>query len=381
MKFAWLPFLPALAYQTLACVAGVKQLLRRKPSLLPSPAGISVLKPVRGLDPGMAAAFDSQATQDYFPFELLFGIKSKNDPALREIKRVQVTHPERDIRVLIGTEPSLNRKVGILQKLARQARYPVWVINDSDIRVTPDYLAEVSAPLADPTIGVVTCLYRPKSHSVPAAWEALGIATDFMPSTLVAPLKLLESGEFGLLGSTLCFRAADLDATGGFGPIAEYIADDYQLGRRITRLGKRAVLSTHVVETSLCDTTWSGVWQHQLRWARTIRLSKSSGYASLPITHAGLWMLFALPLHLGWVITALAGLRLMSSLITGWFVLRSRAALFGLLLTPLWDIYAFAVWIGSYTSSIVQWRDRSLTLGPDGRIVPSRTPESTSVRF
>jgi ceramide glucosyltransferase len=197
-----------------------------------------------------------------------------------------------------------------------------------------------------------------------------------MPSTLVAPLVGVR--EFGL-GSTLCFRAADLSAAGGFAPIGDYIADDYQLARRITQLGKRAVLSTYVVETSLGDTTWSGVWQHQLRWGRTIRLSKSGGYAGLPITHAGIWMLFALAFHLGWVVVALAVLRMLSSLITGWFVLRSRAALFGMLLTPLWDIYAFVVWAGSYTSSTVHWRDRSLKLGPEGRIEVSSARETTAV--
>lgn len=376
MTFAWLPFLPALAYQALACIAGMSQLLRRKPVRPAHPPGISVLKSVRGLDPDMALAFDSQAVQDYSPYEVLFGVQNPNDKALAEIEHVISIHADRDIHVVIGTEPCLNRKVGVLQKLARQARYPIWVVNDSDIRVTPGYLAEISSPLADPSVGVVTCLYRPKAHSLPAAWEALGIATDFMPSTLVAPLVGVR--EFGL-GSTLCFRAVDLDEAGGFAPIGDYIADDYQLGRRITKLGKRALLSTYVVETSLGDTTWSGIWQHQLRWGRTIRLSKGGGYAGLPITHAGLWMLLALPLHLGWVIGVLAALRLLSALVTGWFVLRSQTALCGLLLTPLWDVYAFAVWIASYASNRVSWRDRSLQLRKDGRIEPSSQPQTTSI--
>jgi ceramide glucosyltransferase len=374
VKLVWLVFLPALAYQALACVAGLAHVIRRKPTPNPHPPGISVLKPIRGLDPDMPAAFDSQVSQDYLPFELLFGIQSSKDPALREIEQLRAAYPDRDIQLHVGAEPSLNRKVGVLQRLATQAKYPLWVVNDSDIRVTPDYLAEVSAPLIDPSIGIVTCLYRPKAHSVPAAWEALGIATDFMPSTLVAPLVGVR--EFGL-GSTLCFRAADFAAAGGFAAVADYIADDYQVGRRITQLGKRAVLSTYVVETSLGDTTWSGVWQHQLRWGRTIRLSKSSGYAGLPVTHAGVWMLFALVLHLGWIAAGLGILRILSSLITGWFVLRSRAALYGLLLTPLWDFFAFAVWIGSYMSATVQWRDRSLRLGPEGRIEAAFATEAT----
>ncbi len=125
----------------------------------------------------------------------------------------------------------------------------------------------------------MTCPYRARAHTLAAAWESLGIAVDFMPSALVAPLVGVR--EFGL-GSTLAFRAADLERAGGFAAIAEYLADDYQLAKRITALGKRAVLSTYTVETSLGEATWSGIWQHQLRWARTIRLSKGGGYAGLP---------------------------------------------------------------------------------------------------
>ncbi len=249
-------------------------------------------------------------------------------------------------------------------ELARHARHPIWVINDSDIKVDPDYLSRVVAPLADESIGIVTCPYRVKPHNLPAAWEALGIATDFMPSALVA--QLLGVREFGF-GSTLAFRAEDLERAGGLAAIADYLADDYQLAKRITNLGKRALLSTYTVETSLSDATWDGIWWHQLRWARTIRASKGA-YAGLPITHAGLWTLIALA-STAWPIAALLViLRILSALLTGWFVLRSSIAVAFCWLAPFWDLYAFAIWLASYAGREVRWRDRIFKIDRQGRI-------------
>jgi ceramide glucosyltransferase len=364
VKILWLAFLPALGYQCLAMVASIRQILRKRPNRSFQP-GVSVLKPVRGIDPDMLAALRSQVMQDYPLFEVLFGVHDEADPALPEILKLKAEFPEKEIQVIVGHEAGLNGKVGILKGLARRARHPVWVVNDSDIRVTPGYLSEVVTPLQDPQIGVVTCLYRPRPHSLPAVWEALGIATDFMPSTLVAPLVGVR--EFGL-GSTLAFRSQDLEAAGGFTVLEDYLADDYQLARRITLLGKRALLSTYVVETSLGDITWRGIWDHQLRWGRTIRMSKGGGYAGLPITHAGVWLLIALVLQLWWVAGVLAALRWLVAILTGWFVLRSPIALRWFPLSVLWDFYAFALWVASYRSNLVRWRDRALRVAPDGRI-------------
>jgi ceramide glucosyltransferase len=155
---------------------------------------------------------------------------------------------------------------------------------------------------------------------------------------------------------------------GGFAAIADFLADDYQLARRITSLGKRALLSTYTVETSLGDATWGGVWQHQLRWARTIRLSKGGGYLGLPITHAGLWSVAAILLDAWPAAALLLLLRCLSALLTGGFVLQSRLAATFCWLAPVWDLYAFCVWGASYAGRTVRWRDRVLHIGPDGRI-------------
>jgi ceramide glucosyltransferase len=186
-----------------------------------------------------------------------------------------------------------------------------------------------------------------------------------MPSALVAPLVGVR--EFGF-GSTLAFRAADLQRAGGFAVLADYLADDYQLAKRITGLQKGAVLSTYAVETALNDASWRGIWRHQLRWARTIRLSKGGGYAGLPLTHAGLWAIMAALSGERATARILVGLRVLSGLVTGGFVVKSPLGVTLCWLSPVWDLYAFAVWMTSYSSNRVTWRHRVLTVDPEGRI-------------
>jgi ceramide glucosyltransferase len=167
----------------------------------------------------------------------------------------------------------------------------------------------------------------------------------------------------------LAFRAEDLERAGGFGAFADYIADDYQLAKRIASLGKRVVLSSCVVETALGDATWRGVWQHQLRWARTIRLSKGSAYLGLPITQAGLWAALAFLSGFQPLAALLIALRILSALLAGGLVLKSPLAAGLCWLAPLWDLYSFAIWLASYCGRTVRWRDRELTIGPNGRIL------------
>ncbi len=368
MHLFWIAFVPAALYQCLAIIASLRHLAKQFRSQSDStdfhPA-ISVLKPLRGMDPNTSVAFVSQIQQNYPQFEVLFGARDEEDPAAIEVRRLQREFPNVEIRLLIGGEDTPNAKVGVLMNLAREARYRVWIINDSDIKVDSDYLSQVVAPLSDPSVGVVTCLYRAQPYTAAAAWESLGIATDFMPSALVA--QLIGVREFGF-GSTLVFRAEYLERAGGFAAIADFLADDYQLARHITALGKRALLSTYVVETSVGDATWSGVWQHQLRWARTIRLSKGAGYAGLPITHAGLWALAAFAFGAWMPGVVLLALRGISALAAGGLVLRSRFAGTCCWLAPVWDLYAFAIWLASYAGRTVRWRGRTLVIGRDGRI-------------
>lgn len=356
--------LVAIGYQIAATAASLKHLGKKASEAKYAP-GVSVLKPVRGLDEGFAEAIRDHAQQSYREFEILFGVHTLEDPAVGEIRKLIASHPGVAIRLVECRTEFPNGKVGVLADLVREAKYGVLLVNDSDISVPRDYLARVVRPLADPEVGLVTCLYRAASSSMAGKWEALGIATDFIPSTLVAPFVGIK--EFGL-GSTLCFRRDDLGRVGGFEAIGDYIADDYQLAKRITGLGKRAHLSEVVVETHLSDPDWGAVWRHQLRWARTIRVSRGDGFLGLPVTHAGLWALLCLLGGLPVWAAALWAARMATAIAGGWFVLRYRPSLLFAPITPVWDVWAFVVWIAGLTGSTVEWRGGKMRLSEDGRI-------------
>ncbi|MGD0201749.1 MAG: bacteriohopanetetrol glucosamine biosynthesis glycosyltransferase HpnI [Bryobacteraceae bacterium] len=355
----------ATVYQALALAGALRRLAAREPEPRRLPP-VSILKPVCGLDPEFYENVRSHALQNYPQYELVFGVSDPADPAVAEIERLQAEYPAVAIRLVHSTTQASNGKVGVLADLAAAARHSLLLVNDSDIRVPPDYLARVVAPLEDERTGVVTCLYRGRPASLAGRFEAVGIATDFMPSVLAAPL--VGVSEFAL-GSTLVFRRADLERIGGFGAIADYIADDYQLSRRITALGRRVAVSSCVVETWLPETTWAGVWRHQLRWARTIRLSRGGGYAGLPLANATLWAVLLAAAGLWWAALALFALRLAAGLTTAAGVLHDRAALRDAWMIPLRDLAGLALWAGGLFGSEVLWRGLRLKLDREGRIV------------
>jgi len=344
----------AAAYQILAILAC---LFRGRVRAAKAQGPVSVLKPVRGVDPGFRDAIRSHTVLQG-EYEFLCGVSQPNDPGLavlREFYRV---------RVVDSDTHAANGKVGVLIDLAAAAKHPILVVNDADIRVEPDYLARVTAPLADPRVGLVTCLNRPVGDTFAARFEGLGVATDFAPSALVA--RLVGVDEFAM-GSTLAFRRVNLERIGGFAAVADYLADDYQLGHRIHALGLKCVLSDVVVETHLGG-AWPQVWAHQVRWARTIRVSRFGGYLGLPITNATLWAVVCAVGGRFDLAAGLLGLRLVMAFAAGWRVLRSRDVLFLWWLVPVRDLFGFAVWVAGLFGHSVTWRGQRLVLDREGRI-------------
>ena len=362
----------ALAYQVTAILAAARQMLGRDPGAKLQP-GVSILKPVRGLDPNFYEAIRSHAAQDYPKFEILFGAGDANDPAIPEIERLAQNFPDVPIRFIQCATSAPNEKVGVLETLASEARHPVLLVNDSDITVHSGYLREVVAPLEDPNTGMVTCLYRGAAARFPAKFEALGIATDFAPGVLVAPY--VGEREFGL-GSTLVFRAEQLRQIGGFRSLADYLADDYQLARRITGLGYRVHLSKTVVQTDLSAGSWADVWRHQVRWHRTIRVSKNKAYFGIIATQATLWAVLAA--IAGWWQLALLtfAARIAAGLLAGIGVLRCPTTVRLFWLAPIRDLFGVAVWIAGAAGRSVYWRGRRLSLANDGRILETREPDA-----
>jgi ceramide glucosyltransferase len=356
----------AAAYQALVLLGALGWLRRRERPARALPP-VSILKPVHGLDPDFYDAIRSHALQDYPEFELLFGVRDPADPAIAEIERLAAEFPRVPIRVVRSATAAANAKVGVLEDLAAVARHGILLVNDADIRVPPDYLRRVVAPLEDASVGMVTCLYRARGRSWAARFEAAGIATDFVPGVLVAPLV----GVSGFaLGATMAFRASDLARIGGFRAVADYVADDYQLGCRISGLGRRVALSRCVVETSLGEAGWGDVWRHQVRWARTIRVSHGGGYAGLPISNGTLWAAALAAAGLWQPALALFALRVAAGAVCAAVVLRDPASIF---LMPFRDLAGLAVWAAGLFGSTVVWRGARLRLTRDGRIAPNLT--------
>jgi ceramide glucosyltransferase len=367
---SWLAAVPALAaaaYYLLVLVAAAKWGRRyRLPTPIATLTPLSILKPIRGRDPDFYEAIHSHATQDYPEFEILFGFSDPHDPAMADVTRLQAEFPHLAISTHLVSTQAPNTKVGVLAELAKRARHPLLLVNDSDIAVEPGYLRTVAAPLADPSVGLVTCLYRGSAANWPSRAEALGIATEFAPSVLVA--RLLGVAEFAL-GSTMVFRAEDLRAIGGFEAIADYIADDYQLGARISsQLGRRIEFAPVVVETDLGGESWRETWRHQLRWSRTIRVSRPSGYYGYVVTHATLWSLVAFACGQWWAGSLALGLRMAAGIVVAAAILRYRPIVRDWWMIPLRDLFGFAIWLGGVSGSQVYWRGRHLTLHTNGRL-------------
>jgi ceramide glucosyltransferase len=334
---------------------------------------VSILKPLRGTDPEMYESFRSHCVQDYAAYEIIFGVSEGGDPAVDLVERLKAEFPQCAIRLIVCAENlGANTKVSNLAQMVREARHEYLIVNDSDIRVEPDYLWRVLAPLSDPTVGLVTCLYRGIANStLGSRLESLGISTDFSAGVLVAQTveKRLRFG----LGSTLAFRRADLRAIGGFEGFADYLADDYQLGTRIAGLGLKVKLSNVVVETFLPRYTLRGFADHQLRWARTIRDSRFWGYLGLGLTFGLPWavlvLLFAQGAGWAWGLLAVTlAMRLGVAVVVGKLVLRDRQVPPSLAFIPLRDLIALLVWIVSFSGHEIVWRGNRFRL-ENGKLV------------
>ncbi|GAB2882492.1 bacteriohopanetetrol glucosamine biosynthesis glycosyltransferase HpnI [Paraburkholderia jirisanensis] len=255
----------------------------------PLPGAISILKPLCGAEPRLYENLASFCEQTHPCFQLLFGVSSPHDPAIAIVERLQAAYPHCDIDLVIDARVhGSNLKVSNLINLAERARYDLLVIADSDIAVEPDYLQRVCAPLADPRVGVVTCLYR--ASGVAGFWSRVGalfVNEWFLPSVLVAHAS--GSRKFGF-GATLALWLATFEQIGGFESLKNCLADDYRLTEQVRRLGLQTVLSDVVVATDVIETGFAALWQRETRWLRTIRSVNPVGFAFLFVTFTSPWI-------------------------------------------------------------------------------------------
>jgi len=350
--------------------AFVREWRKPVPEFFPA---VSLLKPVKGLDPEMYASFASHCLQDYpGEYEIVFAAGSPDDPAVGAIERLRAEFPERAIRLVICPETlGTNGKVSSLAQALPAIRFDYILINDSDILVSPHYLRRIMGGFAAPSrtggkIGMVTALYRGKAYrTVGSRMEALGIATDFVPSVLTA--RYLERGTRFGMGSTLAVSREALDAVGGFLPLVDYVADDYQLGAGISAKGYEVVLSREVVETSVPAYRFGEFLTHQMRWARTVRDARPWGYSGLVFSYGLAWALLnvaasGLSLESLALLSITLAARVAVALLVGGEILGDHQVMRDLWLLPARDLVALAVWAWSYAGTTVEWRGEEFAI-------------------
>jgi ceramide glucosyltransferase len=334
---------------------------------------VSVLKPLKGFDPELFDNIRSFCEQDYPESEMLLGLNRPDEEELFSAEDIAANLSKYRIRAVSSDyELGANQKVSNLQGLFDAASNPLIVLSDSDMRVGPDYLKTiVSEYLEKENTGLVTCLYKISApQSTGAAFESMSIALDFLPSVLVA--RRIEGVSFGL-GASMLLSAGLLQETGGFRAIADYLADDYQLGYRVWKRGYKIVISRYVVEDVAGKMSFAEYFRHQLRWAKTIRISRPAGFLGSGITH-----IFPLAILLclvrGFDVLSLFALgivlllRLATAAAVYNKVIKTAAWLKWLFIIPLKDIMSFIIWLGAFVGTKVSWRGEIYEIFPGGKM-------------
>ncbi|BDV41817.1 ceramide glucosyltransferase [Geotalea uraniireducens] len=364
---------PPLAYGLITLGCARAYFCRRRPAAATAPP-VTILKPVKGGDADSFANFASFCHQEYPCYQLLFAVAAADDPAVPVIRQLIAAFPASDIELVIdGTIHGPNYKVCNLINAFPRAKHDLIIVCDSDIHVGERYLQEVCAPFADPAVGLVTSLYRsPGVRGAATAIEAMGFTAEMVPNVLTA--LRLEGLSFAL-GASMAVRREALAAIGGFPALVDYLADDYQLGNKVYRAGYRLELSDYFVESVMHREDLATVLSRQLRWARTMRVSRPGGYFASGITQPFPLALLAL-LVSGFTLPGVAaGLLLYlvrGSIVTIFSRRYLRDGIFPrwLWLLPLRDLLAFVTWLLSFLGNRVRWRGHAFRLEPGGRIVP-----------
>jgi len=338
---------------------------------------VTILKPVHGMEPRLAENLETFFRQDYPDFEIVIGARDAGNPALQVAKQVCTRFPNVKSRIVLSGPPAWpNAKVYSLSRMIDSSTNDYFVISDSDVQVSPDFLRNVIAPLLNPAIGLVTCPYR----GVPAAglWsrmEALGMSVEMPSGVLVA--DMMEGMRFAM-GAVMATRREALDKIGGVAATAGYYSDDFVLGHEVWAAGYRVLLSHQIVGHVLFPRSFKQTFGDQLRWMKSTRYSRPAGHLGTGLTFAmpfgflGLISAVALG-RAGWGITLLLAAflnRALQSIVVGWGIIRDRNALRYCWLYPLRDLLGFFTWLGSFTSRHFFWRGETYRFGEQGRIIP-----------
>lgn len=357
----------SFAYCVLVIVAARHYLAVRPPPLV-RPAPISILKPLEGLDEGLEENLRSWFRQDYPDFEILLAVRGAADPAIAVVERLRREFPQVPARLLVTGEPPYpNAKVYSLDRTMAAARYDLLVMSDSDTRAAPHLLATVAAEFQDERLGVATCPYR--AAPGPSFWsrlEAIGMNTEFLAGLLVA--RLVEGVKFAV-GPCVAARRQALLSVGGFERLKDYLAEDFMMGALAAEAGHGVILSSGVIEHRIGAQRFRANLAHRLRWARSTRRSRPSGYVGQLFTYPLPLALLLMALKPAWwpLLAAAAVLRACAAWATAGWVLHDRLTARRWWLVPLQDLASFVMWLAGFFGNTVTWRGRRYRLLRDGR--------------
>lgn len=350
---------------------------RRRAGTQTFSAPVSLFKPLHGDEPDLEAHLATFFEQDYPTYEIIFGARVAADPGLVTARRVAARYPHIPVKFVLTGEPwYINAKVSTLELMEKVAAHDFFIISDSDVRVSRNYIHEVVAPFADNEVGAVTCLYRGVAdRGLWSKLEATGMSVEMTAGVLVA--DMMEGMQF-MLGPTMAARRACVREIGGFGALGPYCADDFVLGNEIAARGHKVVLSTHVIDHIVLNVGFEDSQKHQIRWMKSTRFSRPKGHFGTCLTFsvpAGLLAGAAsLLLHHPLLGLGLLGYsvvtRMLLAAAIGAAVVEERNLLRTALLFPLRDLLGFCYWAASYTSNKIVWRNQIYRLASGGRMMP-----------
>lgn len=365
--------LAANAYYLLSIVAAFRFFSKPRVDeggeLLP----VTIMIPLHGADFKAYENYARFCSQDYFQYQIVFGVRDSRDSSVHIVQELIANFPDRDITLVISEETiGENLKVSNLQNMLERVKYEQIVIVDSDIRVNRNYLSKILAPLSDERVGLVTCLYRAgETPDFGAKLEAVGITAEFAPGVLMA--WMLEGVKFAL-GSTMATTRTRLEAIGGFRALADYLADDFMLGNLIEKDGYEVRLSDHIVETAMQPAGFTGMMRHQIRWARSTRISRPMGYLGLILTYGTALALLNVAVDSASTFSlVLLAATLIVRLTMGWMIgvhwLLDKTLRRYFWLVPVRDLLSFVIWCLSWVGNKVEWRGRRFKVQGDGTMI------------
>ena len=359
-------------------LAAMRFPLHRRHGPTANPPSITLLKPLKGCDETTRASLQCWLAQQYDgQIQILFGVASAEDPVCAIVRQLLAEFPALDAQLVIcGKALGTNAKVSTLVQLEQLAKHPLILCSDADVRVAPDFLTQMVPHLDDPGVGLVNCFYRLANPRTPAMhWETIAINADFWSQVLQS--ATLKAPDFAL-GAVMLTRRSALADIGGFTALADCLADDYQLGRRLTGKGHKIALGSVVVECWDKPMSWREVWTHQVRWARTIRVCQPLPYFMSVLANATLWPLLwlvaaCLFTHSNAAVALAAGC-LTARIVMAWHLQRQftpdRDLVSPHWLVPVKDLLHFLVWANSFLGNTIEWRGQRMRLRSDGTLVP-----------